>query len=161
MPTIRLPVIEAWSTDDHLVMRKREGSGDAPGLRGDGPHTWVCGACGHVLAQKMANEILPGETDPPHPTVMVCPKCGAGNEVWTANALRAREAEAGTIKLSVIPNPGENAAVVEFEPGAGFAGAGDADLVCGACGAVLASKMYPGQITGVVLRCSCGAYNRT
>jgi hypothetical protein len=93
MPTIRLPVIEGWTTDDHLVIRKREGSGDAPGMKGDGPHSWACGPCGYVLAEKMRNATLPGESDPPNPAVLICPKCGAGNEAETANSLRAAQDE--------------------------------------------------------------------
>lgn len=38
-------------------------------------------------------------------------------------------------------------------------GASDPQHVCGACGKVLLIGMGPGQVSGVVLRCECGAYN--
>ena len=38
-------------------------------------------------------------------------------------------------------------------------GAAEPEHVCGACGKVLLIGMRPGQMSDIVLRCSCGAYN--
>ncbi len=34
-------------------------------------------------------------------------------------------------------------------------------MLCGACGALLAEGVSPGQVRDMVLRCDCGAYNET
>lgn len=44
-------------------------------------------------------------------------------------------------------------------PFAHVEGSDDPEHVCGACGKVLLIGMQPGQFTGIVLRCECGAYN--
>jgi hypothetical protein len=40
-------------------------------------------------------------------------------------------------------------------------GPGGTDFTCGACGATLLEGVQPGQISGIVLKCSCGAFNQT
>ena len=51
--------------------------------------------------------------------------------------------------------------VISESPGAFLKveGVDDPEHVCGGCGKVLLIGMQPGQMSGVVLRCPCGAYN--
>jgi hypothetical protein len=42
-----------------------------------------------------------------------------------------------------------------------FKGTGGTDYSCGACGAVLIEGSEPGQVSSMVLKCSCGAFNQT
>ena len=65
------------------------------------------------------------------------------------------------IKLSTVPKPREGSCtVIESKVSPAFRGEGDADYICGDCGALIAEKVRRGQIRNIVVRCpKCGQYN--
>ena len=65
------------------------------------------------------------------------------------------------IKLNIIPKPREGTrTVIESKVSPAFKGEGDVDYICRNCGAILAEKVYRGQIRNIVVHCpKCGQYN--
>lgn len=64
------------------------------------------------------------------------------------------------IQLPIISEPAEGTrAVLVFEKGRKIKGEGEVNYVCGKCGETLAEAMNEGQISNLVLKCSCGAFN--
>jgi hypothetical protein len=67
------------------------------------------------------------------------------------------------VVLAVVPGHVPEA-VPLVPPAAGrpiFSGDGPLDYVCGRCGAVLGAGVHPGALAGLLVRCRCGAVNRT
>jgi hypothetical protein len=67
---VPFPVLDAPVAAARTVVELSETGG--PLARGNGPHLYVCGACGRVLADGIEREILGG--------VVVRCRCGALNE---------------------------------------------------------------------------------
>ncbi|MBI4709182.1 MAG: hypothetical protein HY764_03205 [Candidatus Portnoybacteria bacterium] len=65
------------------------------------------------------------------------------------------------IKLKVIPVPKEGSrAVMVLENNNKIKGEGGAiNLICGNCNSALVENINLGQISNIVIKCQCGAYN--
>jgi hypothetical protein len=65
------------------------------------------------------------------------------------------------VPLRVIGRGGTSAIVVPPAPDGGpaYRGTGPTDLVCGRCGAALASGVGPGMFRALAFACRCGALN--
>ena len=65
------------------------------------------------------------------------------------------------VRMEIVPGPCPEALPIgETTTGPLFVGDGHLNYVCANCFAVLCQGIAPGDLEGIVLRCSCGAINR-